>query len=224
MPVKRCLLLLALLPVFAGCQLLGSTASTVPSTAGQTRMQGVLQGDGGKLMFQPCNNPRRYAVTDVGNTGVLQEAADLANAKGMVFADVRGRFDASSDGTDGQLALHKLYRLQSNINACADPNFKLLTVNASGEKPAWQVKVSGKGMEVQREGQPPLAIPYMEEEVGDGRFNLSSEANGQRVELWVAPQRCVDPATGSVSFMSAELRFNGEVQRGCAYLGGARND
>mgnify|MGYP006207232515 CR=1 FL=1 len=31
-------------------------------------------------------------------------------------------------------------------------------------------------------------------------------------------------ATGSVQHMSAELRVNGQVQRGCAYFGGARND
>jgi putative lipoprotein len=30
--------------------------------------------------------------------------------------------------------------------------------------------------------------------------------------------------SGSVQHLSAELRLNGEVLRGCAYLGGARND
>ena len=64
----------------------------------------------------------------------------------------------------------------------------------------------------------------MEEQLGDGRVNLSTEANGQKVELWVAPQRCVDSVTGSVQHMSAELRVNGQVQRGCAYFGGARDD
>lgn len=60
--------------------------------------------------------------------------------------------------------------------------------------------------------------------MGDGRFNLTSEANNQHVELWVAPQRCVDSQTGSVQHLTAELRINGEVQRGCAYFGGSRND
>jgi putative lipoprotein len=30
--------------------------------------------------------------------------------------------------------------------------------------------------------------------------------------------------SGAVQHMSAELRLNGEVLRGCAYLGGTRND
>ena len=57
-----------------------------------------------------------------------------------------------------------------------------------------------------------------------GRLNLSSEANGQRLDLWVARQRCVDGMSGGVQHLSAELRLNGQVLRGCAYLGGARND
>jgi putative lipoprotein len=77
---------------------------------------------------------------------------------------------------------------------------------------------------LERDGQPALAVPYLEEQLGDGRFDLSTEANGQKVELWVAPQRCVDSVSGSVQHMSAELRVNGAVQRGCAYFGGARND
>jgi len=66
-------------------------------------------------------------------------------------------------------------------------------------------------------------LPYLEEQLPEGRFNLSSEANGQRLELWLAPQRCVDSMSGAVQHLSAELRLNGEVQRGCASFGGARN-
>lgn len=79
-------------------------------------------------------------------------------------------------------------------------------------------------MVLKREGQPDLALPFVEEQVGDGRFSLSTEANNQHIELWVAPQRCTDSANGSVQHLGAELRINGQVQRGCGYFGGARND
>ncbi|MNR47676.1 hypothetical protein D3C85_1668070 [compost metagenome] len=79
-------------------------------------------------------------------------------------------------------------------------------------------------MVLERVGQPSLAVPYLEEQLPDGRFSLSTEANGQKVELWVAPQRCVDSATGSVQHLSAELRVDGKTLRGCAYYGGSRND
>ena len=71
MSAARSALMFALLPLFAGCQLMPmSSNDSKVSTAGMIRMQGTLSGDGGKLFFAPCNEQRRYAVTDKGNTGV----------------------------------------------------------------------------------------------------------------------------------------------------------
>jgi len=222
MRVARSLVLVALLPLFAACQLFEGERQSV-SHAGQTRMQGQLTAVDGKLLFQPCNQANRYVVNDTGGTSVLQQAANLADKQGKLFADVRGRVVAGSGG-DGQLDLEQLYRVERSGTACDDPNFKLLILRAAGHTPEWNVKVSGKGMVIDRAGQPPLAVPYVEEQLGDGRFNLSTEANNQHIELWVAPQRCVDSSTGSIQHMSAELRVNGQVQRGCGYFGGSRDD
>jgi putative lipoprotein len=217
MRVARSLVLVALLPLFAACQLFDGQRESA-SHVGQTRMQGQLTAADGKLVFQPCQDQRQLVVNDIGGTSVLQEAATLADEQGKLFADVRGKFAGD------RLDLTQLYRVERSGTACDDPNFKLLILRATGHGPEWNVKVSGKGMVIDREGQPPLAVPYVEEQLGDGRFNLSSEANNQRIELWVAPQRCVDSNTGSVQHMSAELRIDGQVQRGCGYFGGSRND
>lgn len=228
MSAARCAFVFALLPLFAGCQLLDSaTATDTPkvSTAGMLRMQGNLTGAGGQLLFQPCNEQRRYVVKDRGNTGILQEATSLADAQGKVFADLRGTFAASkAANSDGQLDLHQLYRVERPAQACDDLNFKRLTLHVNGNTPAWNVNVSGKGMVIERDGQPPLALPYVEEQMPDGRFSISTEADNQRIELWVAPQRCVDSVNGSVQHLSAELRINGQSQRGCGYYGGSRDD
>ncbi|CEL27923.1 COG3650 family protein [Pseudomonas iridis] len=217
MRVARSLVLVALLPLFAACQLFDGQRESA-SHVGQTRMQGQLTAADGKLVFQPCQDQRQYVVNDIGGTSVLQEAATLADEQGKLFADVRGKVAGD------RLDLTQLYRVERSGTACDDPNFKLLILRAAGHGPEWNVKVSGKGMVIDRDGQPPLAVPYVEEQLGDGRFNLSSEANNQRIELWVAPQRCVDSSTGSVQHMSAELRIDGQVQRGCGYFGGSRND
>ena len=217
MRVARSLVLVALLPLFAACQLFDGQRESA-SHVGQTRMQGQLTAADGKLVFQPCQDQRQYVVNDIGGTSVLQEAATLADVHGKLFADVRGKVAGD------RLDLTQLYRVERSGTACDDPNFKLLILRAAGHGPEWNVKVSGKGMVIDRDGQPPLAVPYVEEQLGDGRFNLSSEANNQRIELWVAPQRCVDSSTGSVQHMSAELRIDGQVQRGCGYFGGSRND
>lgn len=217
MRVARSLVLVALLPLFAACQLFDGPRESA-SHVGQTRMQGQLTAADGKLVFQPCQDQRQYIVNDIGGTSVLQEAATLADEQGKLFADVRGKLAGD------RLDLAQLYRVERSGTACDDPNFKLLILRAAGHGPEWNVKVSGRGMVIDRDGQPPLAVPYVEEQLGDGRFNLSSEANNQRIELWVAPQRCVDSSTGSVQHMSAELRIDGQVQRGCGYFGGSRND
>ena len=210
-------IIVALLPLFAACQLFDGARESA-SHVGQTRMQGQLTAADGKLVFQACGEQRQYVVNDIGGTSVLQEAATLADQQGKLFADVRGKIAGD------RLDLTQLYRVERSGTACDDPNFKQLILRAAGHGPEWNVKVSGKGLVIDREGQPPLAVPYVEEQLGDGRFNLSSEANNQRIELWVAPQRCVDSSTGSVQHMSAELRIDGKVQRGCGYFGGSRND
>lgn len=224
MRAVRPLLFFTFLPLFAGCQLLDAPRQSA-SHAGQTRMQGELTAADGKLIFQPCQDPRRFVVHDTGGTSVLQQAATLAGDQRKVFADVRGRIvPSASAGGDSQLDLERLYRLAHSTSACDDIEFKRLTLVAAGHDPQWNLKASGKGLVLEREGQPPLAVPYVEEQLGDGRFNLGTEANGQKVELWVAPRRCVDSVTASVQHMSADLRVNGQVQHGCAYFGGARDD
>ncbi len=221
MRVARSLVLVTLLPLFAACQLFDSQRDSA-SHVGQTRLQGQLTAADGKLLFQPCSEQRSYVVNDTGGTSVLQEAATLADAQGKLFADVRGR--VVSSGNESRIDLAQLYRVERSGAACDDPNFKQLILRAAGHGPEWNVKVSGKGMIIDRAGQAPLAVPYVEEQLGDGRFNLSTEVNNQHIELWVAPQRCVDSSSGSVQHMSAELRIDGQVQRGCGYFGGSRDD
>jgi putative lipoprotein len=224
MRAARSLLFVTLLPLFAGCQLLDAPRQSA-SHAGQTRMQGELTAADGRLVFQACQEQRRYIINDTGGTSVLQQAATLADDRGKLFADMRGRIVSSATaGTDSQLDVEQLYRLERSGTACEEVDFKRLTLRAAGHGPEWVLKASGKGLVLDREGQPTLAVPYVEEQLGDGRFNLGTEANGQKVELWVTPARCVDSASGSVQHMSAELRVNGQIQRGCAYFGGARDD
>ena len=217
------LALLALLPLFSACQMFENEPAK-PSLAGLTRMQGELTAVGDKLLFQPCNDTRNYVVKDTGGTSILQEAASLAGQQGALFTDLRGKFSGVASGTQGEVELQQLYRVERSTSACDDPDFKRMILRANGHKPAWALNVTAKGMVLQREGQPPLAVPYVEEQIGEGRFNLMTEANNQKVELWVAPQRCVDPVSGSLQHMSAELRVNGQVQRGCAAFGGSRDD
>lgn len=221
MRAVRTLALIALLPLFSACQMFENEPAK-PSLAGLTRMQGELTAVDGKLLFQPCHDQRHYVVNDTGGTSILQEAASLAGQQGTLFADLRGKFSGVASGTEGQVELQQLYRVERSTSACDDPDFKRTILRASGHNPAWVLNVTAKGMVLEREGQPPLPVPYVEEQLGDGRFNLTTEANNQHIELWVAPQRCVDSV--SLQHMTAQLRINNQVHNGCASFGGSRDD
>lgn len=216
-------LLFALFPLFTGCVYTGVPEEPVNP---DVRMQGELSVVNNRLQFRPCQEQRHFVLEDSGDTGLLQESVNLLNrGKGTLFADLKGKLEASPvQGTDGQLNLTKLYRVQREGQGCNDLNFKRLTLRASGHEPDWVLNASGKGLVLERPGQEALVLPYLEEQLPEGRFSLSSAANGEHLELWIAPQRCVDSMSGSVQHLTAELRLDGKTLHGCAAYGGARQD
>ncbi|WP_263145503.1 hypothetical protein [Pseudomonas sp. RIT-PI-AD] len=216
-------LLAVFLPVLGGCQLFG-TAPEAPTQGHTVRLQGLLVQEAGQLTFTPCQEQRRFSVQDGSETQLRQDVAALGNVDAPLFADLRGTLGSSkAEGLDGQFALTQVYRVQARKAGCEDPNFQRLLLRANGTDPEWSVNVGAKGLVLQRPDQPPLALPYMEEQLPDGRFNLTSEANGERLELWIAPQRCSDDR-GSIQHLSAELRLNGGKLKGCAAYGGGREN
>lgn len=211
----------ALLPLFAGC-VYNPANDDAPKQP--VRLQGELDLVDSQMLLRPCQEQRRFAVTDAAGIGLLEDVRGLlGGGSGPLFADLSGFYGASRvDGTDGEFKVEQRYRLQNDAHGCANPNYPRLLLHAGGQQPDWSVEVGERGLMLERSGQPAQALPYLEEQLPEGRLNLTSEANGQRLELWIAPQRCVDTKTGAVQNLSAELRVDGQVQRGCAYFGGAR--
>ena len=216
-------LLLALLPFFAGCQMLGWNERT--PTQPTERLQGEIIRSEDRLLLRTCQGGRQLELIDSAATGLPDDAQALWNDGGQaLFADVRGRLISRPDGSS-QLQLTRVYRLQHEGHGCNTDNFRQLMLRASGNEPFWSLRITRQGMLLERPDQPPLALPYLEEQLPGGQASFSSEADNQRLNLWVAPQRCVDSASGAVSHLSAELRLDdGQTLRGCAYYGGARND
>lgn len=210
------LLLLSCLPLFAGCQLLGSSEPAPAAAA--TRLHGMLSIEAGQASLQPCGEQRRLLLR-AGDSGLLREVALLAQAGQPLYVDLDGR---PAHTAQAAFSVEHVYRLQAEGHGCHDPDWRRLVLSASGNEPDWQLRLNRHGLVLQRPGQPPLALPYLEEQLPGGSYSFSSEANGQRLELWVAPQRCRDSMTGSISHLQAELRLDGERLRGCAALGGVR--
>lgn len=219
-PSRFCLL--ALLPLFAGCQLLAPSTPTQPGL--QPRLQGEISQVGSQLLFRPCLEQRHFVLSDTANSALLRNSQNLlSDGHQRLFADLRGSLTASPDKDhDGALAVSQVYRLQGEGHGCDDANFKQTLLRASGHEPSWSLRVGSQGMVLDRPGQEPLALPYLEEQLPDGRLHVSSEANGQRLALWLTPGQCQDSMSGSVQHLSAELRLNDQIMRGCAHFGGAR--
>ncbi|MCQ4241691.1 COG3650 family protein [Stutzerimonas stutzeri] len=215
-------LLFALLPLFAGCQMLGwNERATVQPTE---RLQGEITRSEGLLLLRTCQGQRQLELIDTA-TGLEEDVQALWSDGGQpLFADVRGKLVSRPDGT-GQLQLTRVYRLQHEGHGCNTDNFQQLMLHASGNEPFWSLRITRQGMLLERPDHPPLALPYLEEQLPGGQTSFSSEADNQQLNLWVAPQRCMDSASGAVSHLTAELRLDdGQTLRGCAYFGGARND
>ena len=215
-------LLLSLLPVFAGCQSLQwSEEAPLRSTE---RLQGTITQEHGGLQFSSCQGRRSLALVDSGATGLPDDVQALtAGSNQPLFADIRGSLITQSGDSD-QFQLTQVYRLQAEGPGCSDAAFNQLLLRATGHEPGWSVKITDGGLLLERPDQQALALPYLEEQLPGGQTNFSTEANDQRLELWVAPQRCLDSATGAVNHLTAELRLDGQTLRGCAYYGGARQD
>lgn len=215
-------LLLCLLPLFAGCQVYNPNASQQEPPA--VRLQGQLTHEKKQLLVIPCGEKRRIAIVNDGSSELVREAATLfADGHKQLFVDLRGQLSSSQDpALDGSMKPTLVYRLQGEGQQCDDPGFDQLLLRASGHEPDWNLSVTEQGLVLQRLGQEPLALPYIEEQLPGGRFSLSSEANGQRLEVWLAPERCIDSMSGNLQHLAAELRLDGQVLRGCASFGGAR--
>ena len=211
-----------LAPLLVACQ---STSQPASVSAPATRLQGALALDNGQWIFTPCQESRRFVVTDSSGADLDDLAKTLAaDTLGGLFADLGGKLGSSTrTGVDGSLNVSHVYRVQAEGPGCDDPNFKQMTVRATGNEPFWSVQVLRKGLILSRPGQDDWVLPYLEESLPGQGLSFSSEANGQRVELWVAPQACTDNMSGAYNHLSAQLRLDGQVLRGCASYGGARN-
>lgn len=209
---------LSLALVLSGCQSLLSDATPPPRPS--ERWQGELRQTDGHLRFTPCGEQRAFAIP--GDAPLPSDALALLTQPGHngFFADLRGHGSASSADT---LTIRDLYRLQTRGSGCADPAFRRLLVHAEGQSPDWTVDITSQGLLLRRPDQPPLALPYLEEQLAEGRASFSSEADGHRLELWVAPQACTDTAGETFSHLGASLRLDGQLLRGCAWYGGARD-
>lgn len=217
------LVALGLLSMLAGCQSLSWSEKAAESAP--QRLQGELSRNGAGLQLRPCQGGATQPVDADESLGLPFVLARLQQEHpGPVFADLGGRAAPAAGKQPAGLRASQLYRLQPGLQACSDAQFAKLIARAAGNAPAWSVSVSPQGMILERSGAKPQALPYVEERLPDGSMSFTSEANGHRLELWLAPGRCADSQSGALSHLQARLILDGAAPlTGCAAQGGLRD-
>lgn len=199
----------------SACQIIMPAKETRPTSA---RLQGQLSFTNQQWQLQPCSSQQQYRVNP--STELEQELKALLNETSEgVFADLSGYFDT----TQTVFTPTQRYRLQSQGHNCDDPDFARLILRASGNEPFWSILQTPRGLILNQPGEPAVALPYIEEQLPNGRFNISSQANNQHLQLWITPQQCIDSMSGAVYHLSAQLQWNQHNWNGCATFGALRD-
>ncbi|HHX34238.1 MAG TPA: hypothetical protein GX719_03090 [Gammaproteobacteria bacterium] len=211
----RVLSLILLSLSLSACQLFKPAENVTQSVS---RLQGNLTYTNAQWLFQPCNTQNSYTLKP---SAALSEElyTFLAEAPNGLFADLGGHLD-----TNQQIfSPTQRYRLQIEGHNCDDPDFSRLILRASGNEPFWSILQTPKGLIFNQAGEAAIVLPYIDEHFPDGRFNISSQANNQSLQLWITPQPCIDSMSGTLHHLSAELQWNQQTLHGCAAFGALRD-
>ncbi len=199
----------------SACQVFQTAKDTA---APSLRIQGTLSHKDDQWRFKPCTTNEHYRLVP---SAAINEALQyhLSETTSSLFADLSGTLDRSLSTFTAQ----QLYRLQTEGHACNDSDFARLLVRASGNEPHWSILQTAQGLILNQADQPALVLPYIEEQLPDGRFYISSEANNQALQLWITPQQCTDSMSGTLYHLSARLQWNQQTLQGCAAYGALRD-
>ena len=212
LPILRLTLITVTL---SACQLFSTNHSALQQPL---RLQGTLTQFDQQWSLQPCDAPEPYTL--IVSAALNEELNTLiSEAPNGLFADLSGELDPNL----GHFTVAERYRLQIEGHDCSDTDFARLLLRASGNEPFWSILQTPKGLILNQAGEPALALPYIEEQLPDGRFQISTQADQQNLQLWVTPQQCIDSMSGTVYHLSARLQLNQQTFQGCAAFGALRN-
>ncbi len=183
-----------------------------------SRLQGNLTHNGENWLFKTCTTDDIYTLeTSIELNDEFNNL--LAEAPDGLFADLSGEIDTQHE----RFTVSKRYRVQIEGYNCNDPDFERLLLRASGNEPFWSILQTPRGLIFNQIDQPTIALPYIEEQLPDGRFHISTQANNQNLQLWITPQRCTDDMSGSVYHLNTQLQWNQQTLHGCAAFGALRD-
>ena len=92
--------LLLILPLFAGCQILADLEYKEPVKKPSQRLQGEISREGDQWLLRPCQEQRRFVLSDDEGQDNLKDLASLA-AEAQYFVDAFNGLQQATDGAQG---------------------------------------------------------------------------------------------------------------------------
>ena len=187
-----------------------SAPPTVP--AAPKLAYGVLMQHQEKLVFSPCRDRSYVLVEDVSPRRVLTgHFAEMGLPRGQrLYVELIGIVE------NGKLLASDFNMLRVE-GRCQMPGGREESWRAAGNDPAWALVLGAEYVQVQRFGQPELALPFSGIE-GEGNVRqFSASGDWGRLSLRFDKQSCLDGAAQARFAWSARVELNGELLQGCAW-------
>lgn len=216
-----CLLLSLIL--LTACQ--QNEVKSTPFVA-QTQLRAVLTQQDGQWFATDCTSGSKERFQLIDDVNFAMDANHLiTKTKGSLFIDAIGIVNNKPTlNSAGSFTVKQLNRLTIDPNkGCKEDDYNRVIVRTIGKNPLWVTSIAPRGLVLERLDQAPLVLPYVDERLPAGQMNFATEANGQTIQLWVAPERCIDEETEDVYGMRAILTINYQTLQGCGYLGKSSN-
>lgn len=199
------------------------------SREGATIHRGTVVLGAREQVFVPCGAKTRYWVVDQTPDGDLDSLYRKLAPQGQpLFVDVHGWIGpaneaASAAKVEQAITVSEVRRALPDVASCGE-DLSRFELRATGADPAWTLEIGRDAMRFRREGADEQSFPYARPQAAGGGLLYASKVEGppaRALGALVRRERCVDPRTGGVYNLSAEIGTGGEKARGCAYAGEA---
>ncbi|MCU0897676.1 MAG: hypothetical protein MUC55_09250 [Burkholderiales bacterium] len=199
------------------------------SREGATIHRGTIALGAREQVFVPCGAKTRYWVVDQTPDAELDSLYRKLAPQGQpLFVDVHGWVGPANEAAaaakfEQAITVSEVRRALPETSSCGeDPSrFEL---RAHGADPAWTVEIARDAVRFRRESGEEQSFPYARPQAAGGGLLYAVKVEGppaRAIGVLVRRERCVDPRTGGVYSLSAEVGTGGEKLRGCAYAGEA---
>ncbi|WP_156815107.1 hypothetical protein [Amphritea japonica] len=210
---------LLVLLILGGCAT--GNMRSFPTAIPVKSLSGVIAEKDGTLWFRPCNDRLWWPVQDYTEE---QELAGyyrqfILDSKAELYFELQGAVDPEQENS---LLVKQLDTIGGTAATC---NFQLRDVEfrAASSSPYWVADIGTK-MTAVKSVNPAGSYHFftLEESTDDplvAHVYREKTKVAQPLQIKILSERCVDPENGTVLPFSAEMKFFGNIYKGCARKG-----